>query len=62
MGEEWSRASWRNKDRIQMPSYGDEANLKYVEKTLNSCPPLVFALQPTSTPSVFCPILCCSRK
>tara|TARA_B100000902_G_C27287437_1_gene905205 strand:+ start:183 stop:1529 length:1347 start_codon:yes stop_codon:yes gene_type:complete len=43
MGEEWSRASWRNKDRIQMPSYGDEANLKYVEKTLNSYPPLVFA-------------------
>jgi len=43
MGEEWSRASWRNKDRIQMPSYGDEADLKYVEKTLNSYPPLVFA-------------------
>ena len=43
MGEEWSRASWRNKDRIQMPSYGDEASLKYVEKTLNSYPPLVFA-------------------
>ena len=43
MGEEWSRASWRNKDRIQMPSYGDEASLKYVEKTLNIYPPLVFA-------------------
>ena len=43
MGEEWNRASWRNKDRIQMPSYGDEASLKYVEKTLNSYPPLVFA-------------------
>ena len=43
MGEKWSRASWRNKDRIQMPSYGDEASLKYVEKTLNSYPPLVFA-------------------
>ena len=43
MGEEWNRAGWRNKDRIQMPSYGDEANLKYVEKTLNSYPPLVFA-------------------
>ena len=43
MGEEWSRASWRNKDRIQMPSYGDEASLKYVEETLNIYPPLVFA-------------------
>ena len=43
MGEEWNRASWRNKDRIQMPSYGDETSLKYVEKTLNSYPPLVFA-------------------
>jgi 3-deoxy-7-phosphoheptulonate synthase len=43
MGEEWNRASWRNKDRIQMPSYGDEISLKYVEKTLNSYPPLVFA-------------------
>ena len=43
MGEEWNRASWRNKDRIQMPSYGDESSLKYVEKTLNSYPPLVFA-------------------
>ncbi len=43
MGEEWSRASWRNKDRIQMPSYKDQASLKYVEKTLNSYPPLVFA-------------------
>ena len=43
MGAEWSRASWRNKDRIQMPSYGDETSLKYVEKTLNSYPPLVFA-------------------
>ena len=36
MGEEWNRASWRNKDRIQMPNYKDEASLKYVEKTLNS--------------------------
>ena len=43
MGEEWSRASWRNKERVQMPRYGDEASLKYVEKTLNSYPPLVFA-------------------
>ena len=43
MGEEWNRASWRNKDRIQMPSYGDETSLKNVEKTLNNYPPLVFA-------------------
>ncbi|MGC1495949.1 MAG: 3-deoxy-7-phosphoheptulonate synthase class II [Sulfitobacter sp.] len=39
----WSRASWRNKPRIQMPDYPDQAALNAVEKQLAQYPLLVFA-------------------
>jgi 3-deoxy-7-phosphoheptulonate synthase len=40
---EWQKSDWRNKPRIQMPEYMDEAELKAVEAKLSSYPPLVFA-------------------
>ncbi|WP_270730326.1 class II 3-deoxy-7-phosphoheptulonate synthase [Shimia sp. Alg240-R146] len=40
---EWQKSDWRNKPRIQMPEYTDEAELKAVEAKLSSYPPLVFA-------------------
>ncbi|KPA22557.1 Phospho-2-dehydro-3-deoxyheptonate aldolase [Shimia sp. SK013] len=40
---EWQKSDWRNKPRIQMPEYMDEAALKAVEAKLSSYPPLVFA-------------------
>jgi len=39
----WSKSSWRNMDRIQMPVYADIDELHRVEQTLSNYPPLVFA-------------------
>ncbi|MGJ8626433.1 MAG: class II 3-deoxy-7-phosphoheptulonate synthase [Sulfitobacter sp.] len=39
----WSTASWRNKPRIQMPDYPDQAALNAVEAQLARYPVLVFA-------------------
>lgn len=39
----WSTASWRDKPRIQMPDYPDQAALKAVEEQLSRFPVLVFA-------------------
>jgi len=39
----WTRSDWRNKARIQMPTYPDAAALNAVEAKLNTYPPLVFA-------------------
>ncbi len=43
MGANWNKASWRLRDRIQMPTYEDKIEVEKVEQTLNSYPPLVFA-------------------
>ncbi|MFY2826630.1 class II 3-deoxy-7-phosphoheptulonate synthase [Ruegeria sp. MALMAid1280] len=40
---EWQKANWRNKPRVQMPDYTDEAALAKVEAQLSQYPPLVFA-------------------
>ena len=40
---EWNKSSWRNKPRIQMPDYEDQAALEKVESQLSKYPPLVFA-------------------
>ncbi len=40
---EWQKSDWRNKPRIQMPDYVDQAALQSVEAKLASYPPLVFA-------------------
>ena len=40
---EWSKSSWRNLARVQMPDYPDQAALGAVEKQLAKYPPLVFA-------------------
>jgi 3-deoxy-7-phosphoheptulonate synthase len=39
----WQKSDWRNKARIQMPEYLDEAKLNAVEAQLSQYPPLVFA-------------------
>ena len=39
----WSKSSWRNMDRIQMPVYANIDELQRVEQTLSNYPPLVFA-------------------
>ena len=39
----WSKSSWRNMDRIQMPVYANIEELQRVEQTLSNYPPLVFA-------------------
>ncbi len=39
----WTKSDWRNKPRIQMPSYPDQAALQAVEAKLAVYPPLVFA-------------------
>ena len=39
----WQKTDWRNKPRIQMPTYTDEAALNAVESRLSGYPPLVFA-------------------
>jgi 3-deoxy-7-phosphoheptulonate synthase len=43
MCAEWTRSAWRERPRIQMPDYPDQAALAAVEKKLASYPPLVFA-------------------
>ena len=40
---EWQKTTWRNKPRVQMPDYTDEAALSAVEAQLSKYPPLVFA-------------------
>ncbi|QFT63136.1 3-deoxy-D-arabinoheptulosonate-7-phosphate synthase [Roseivivax halotolerans] len=40
---EWQKTSWRQKPRVQMPEYTDEAALGAVEAQLSQYPPLVFA-------------------
>jgi len=39
----WTKSDWRNKPRIQMPTYNDAAALTAVEARLAKYPPLVFA-------------------
>ena len=39
----WEKSAWRNKPRVQMPDYTDEAALNAVEARLAGYPPLVFA-------------------
>jgi len=43
MTEGWTKSSWRNRPRIQMPEYPDPAALAAVEAQLSQYPPLVFA-------------------
>ncbi|MFZ7094130.1 class II 3-deoxy-7-phosphoheptulonate synthase [Primorskyibacter sp. 2E233] len=40
---EWQKSTWRQKPRVQMPDYTDEAALNAVEAQLSKYPPLVFA-------------------
>lgn len=40
---DWNPNSWRDFPIVQQPEYPDQAELKQVEKQLNSAPPLVFA-------------------
>ncbi len=40
---DWTKASWRDKPRIQMPDYPDQDALKAVEAELSRYPVLVFA-------------------
>ncbi len=40
---DWSKSTWRNKPRVQMPDYTDTAALNAVEGQLANYPPLVFA-------------------
>ncbi len=40
---DWTKSSWRNKPRVQMPDYPDQAALGQVEAQLAKYPPLVFA-------------------
>jgi 3-deoxy-7-phosphoheptulonate synthase len=39
----WNPNSWRDFPIVQQPEYPDQAQLKKIEKQLNSAPPLVFA-------------------
>lgn len=39
----WQKTDWRNKPRVQMPDYTDQAALNAVEAQLAKYPPLVFA-------------------
>ena len=43
MTQGWTKSSWRQKPRIQMPDYPDADALAAVEARLSSYPPLVFA-------------------
>jgi len=40
---DWKKSGWRDKPRVQMPDYTDEAALTAVEAQLGKYPPLVFA-------------------
>lgn len=37
---EWQKTDWRNKPRVQMPDYTDQAALNAVEAQLSKYPPL----------------------
>ena len=39
----WQKSDWRNKPRVQMPDYLDQAALSTAEQQLGRYPPLVFA-------------------
>jgi len=43
MSEQWTPASWRSKNAIQMPTYPDQDALSAVEERIKDFPPLVFA-------------------
>ncbi len=43
MTKAWTKSTWRQKPRVQMPDYTDQAALKAVEEQLAKYPPLVFA-------------------
>jgi len=43
MTRAWNKSDWRNKPRVQMPTYTDTAALDAVEMQLAKYPPLVFA-------------------
>jgi 3-deoxy-7-phosphoheptulonate synthase len=43
MTQNWTKSSWRQKPRIQMPDYPDQDALHRVEAKLSIYPPLVFA-------------------
>ncbi|MCL1628677.1 MULTISPECIES: class II 3-deoxy-7-phosphoheptulonate synthase [Roseinatronobacter] len=43
MTQGWTKSSWRQRPRIQMPDYPDSDALAQVEARLSSYPPLVFA-------------------
>lgn len=43
MTQGWTKSSWRQRPRIQMPDYPDSDALAQVETRLSSYPPLVFA-------------------
>lgn len=43
MTRAWSKSDWRNKPRVQMPEYTNDAALKAAESQLSQYPPLVFA-------------------
>ena len=43
MSKNWKPDSWRNRDILQVPEYGNAAALADVEATLGKQPPLVFA-------------------
>ena len=43
MSKNWQPDSWRNRDILQVPEYGNAAALADVEATLGKQPPLVFA-------------------
>jgi 3-deoxy-7-phosphoheptulonate synthase len=43
MTQGWTKSTWRNRPRIQMPDYPDQAALNSVEAQLSKYPPLVFA-------------------
>jgi 3-deoxy-7-phosphoheptulonate synthase len=43
MTQGWTKSTWRNRPRIQMPDYPDLTTLNAVEAQLSKYPPLVFA-------------------
>ena len=43
MTKGWTKSTWRDRPRIQMPDYPDQAALQDVEAQLSKYPPLVFA-------------------
>ena len=40
---DWDKSAWREKPRVQMPDYTDQAALNAAEAQLAKYPPLVFA-------------------